>query len=104
MFTDSEATPARVEMLLELARTMHNRKFDSSTVQQLLQPAGLPGLTSGSSQYRSVLNAAKELDLVKEQGDSMIRATRVRDTRSAQRALIEAIDEKVLRDDSVEPW
>lgn len=104
MFTDSEATPARVEMLLDLTRTMQSRKFDSSTVQQLLQPKGLPGLTSGSGQYRSVLSAAKELDLVQEQGDDMIRASRSRDTRSTQRAVVEAIDEKVLRDDSIEPW
>lgn len=104
MFTDSEATPARVEMLLDLARSMHSRKFDSSTIQQLLQPSGLPGLTSGSSQYRSVLNAAKELDLVREQDDAMIRATRQRDARSAHRAVLEAIEEKVLRRDDVEPW
>ena len=61
MFTDSEATPARVEMLLDLARSMHSRKFDPSTIQQLLQPSGLPGLTSRSNQYRIVLNAAKDL-------------------------------------------
>jgi hypothetical protein len=104
MFTDSEATPARVEMLLDLARAMHSRKFDTSTVQQLLQPSGLPGLKSGSEQYRSVLSAAKELDLVQEQSEGMIRATRARDTRSARRAVLDAIDEKVLGSESVEPW
>ncbi|WP_054135559.1 hypothetical protein [Blastomonas sp. AAP25] len=104
MFTDDQATPARVEMLLDLARSMQSRKFDSSTIQQLLQPTGLPGLTKGSNQYRIVLNAAKELDLVKEQDDAMIRPTRQRDSRSAHRAVLDAIDDKVLRSDEVEPW
>ena len=104
MFTDSEATPTRVEMLIDLARTMHGRKFDASTVQQLLQPAGLPGLTAGSAQFRSVLNAAKELGVLKEQDDAMIRFPRAREARSSRELLLEAIDERVLRDDSIEPW
>ncbi len=104
MFTDSEATPARVEMLLEVARSMSGRKFDSTTVRQLLQPDGLPGLTSKSEQARSIMFAARELELVAEQPDGNFRPTRSRDNRSARLALVEAIDEKVLSDDKVEPW
>lgn len=104
MFTDSEATPARVEMLLEVVRAMSGRKLDSSTIRQLLQPTGLPGLTSKSDQARSLIGAARELDLIEDHGDGMIRASRARDSRSARVAVIEAIDEKVLSNDKIEPW
>jgi hypothetical protein len=104
MFTDSEATPARVEMLLEVVRSMSGRKLDGPTVRQLLQPEGLPGLTSNSEQARSIMFAARELELIAEQPDGNLRPTRSRDDRSACLALVEAIDDKVLRDDKVEPW
>ncbi|MDF0541186.1 hypothetical protein PX699_02425 [Sphingobium sp. H39-3-25] len=104
MFTDSEATPARVEMLLEVVRSMSGRKLDGPTVRQLLQPEGLPGLTSKSEQARSIMFAARELELIAEQPDGNLRPTRSRDNRSARSALVEAIDDKVLSDDKVEPW
>lgn len=104
MFTDSEATPARVEMLLDVVRTMSDRKLDTSTIRQLLQPAGLPGLTSKSDQARSMIAAARELDLIEDHADGTIRASRLRDNRSSRDAVVEAIDEKVLRDDKIEPW
>jgi len=104
MFTDSEATPARVEMLLEVVRSMSGRKLDAPTIRQLLQPEGLPGLTSKSEQAQRIIFAARELELIAEQPDGMIRPTRPRDNRSARSALIDAIDDKVLNDDKVEPW
>jgi hypothetical protein len=104
MFTDSEATPARVEMLLELVRSMSSRKLDASTIRQLLQPAGLPDLTKQSDQAGSMIAAARDLDLVEDQTDGMIRPRRTRDNRSARTAVVEAIDERVLRDEKVEPW
>lgn len=104
MFTDSEATPARVEMLLEVVRSMSDRKLDSSTIRQLLQPVGLPARTSKSDQGGRAITAARELDLIEDQADGMIRASRTRDNRSARAAVIQAIDDKVLRDDKIEPW
>jgi hypothetical protein len=104
MFTDSEATPARVEMLLEVVRSMSGRKLDAPTIRALLQPAGLPGLTSKSDQAGRTITAARELGLIEDQSDGMIRASRARDNRSARTAVIEAIDEKVLSDDKIEPW
>lgn len=104
MFTDSEATPARVEMLLEVVRKMSSRKLDALTIRQLLQPAGLPGLSSKSDQAGSMIAAARELDLIEDNADGMIRATRTRDNRTARAAVIEAIDERVLDSDKIEPW
>ena len=104
MFTDSEATPARVEMLLEVVRSMSGRKLDAPTIRQLLQPEGLPGLTAKSDQASRIISAARELELITDQADGMIRPARSRDHRSAKVALIEAIDQKVLSDDKVEPW
>ena len=71
MFTDTEATPARVEMLLEVVRSMSGRKLDAPTVRQLLQPEGLPGLTSKSEQASKILSAARELELVAAQDDGI---------------------------------
>lgn len=104
MFTDSEATPARVEMLLEVVRSMSDRKLDSSTIRLLLQPEGLPARTSKSDQAGRAITAARELDLIEDHADGMIRASRTRDNRSARTAVVEAIDDKVLRDDKIEPW
>ncbi|WP_353646246.1 hypothetical protein [Mesorhizobium sp. WSM2239] len=104
MFTDSEATPARVEMLLEVVRSMSDRKLDASTIRQLLQPEGLPARTSKSDQAGRAITAARELDLIEDQAGGIIRASRTRDNRSARTAVVEAIDDKVLRDDKIEPW
>lgn len=104
MFTDSPATPARVEMLLEVVRKMSNRKLDAATIRALLQPEGLPGLTTSSGQAAETIAAARELELIVDQADGMIRPSRQRDTRSARTAVVEAIDERVLGDETVEPW
>lgn len=104
MFTDTEATPARVEMLLDVVRSMSDRKLDASVIKQLLQPAGLPGLTGKSDQASSILAAARELELIQDQSDGMIRPARSRDARPPRGAVLDAIDEKVLADDRVEPW
>lgn len=104
MFTDSEATPARVEMLLDVVRSMSGRKLDAAVLKQLLQPAGLPGLKSSSDQTRAILLAAKDLELIEEQADGSLRTSRSRDPRSVRLAVVEAIDEKVLAGDDVEPW
>jgi hypothetical protein len=92
-------------MLLDVVRSMSGRKFEAPTVRQLLQPEGLPGLTASSGQAAKILFAARELELIADQADGMIRPARPRDNRSAKAALIDAIDEKVLSgDDKTEPW
>ncbi|MBY3235265.1 hypothetical protein HFO17_12030 [Rhizobium laguerreae] len=103
MFTDSEATPARVEMLVELVRKMSGRKLDMPTIRQLLQPDGLPGLTAKSDQARSIVAAARELNLI-EDVEGMVRASGPRGPITARSALIAAIDENILSDTKVEPW
>jgi hypothetical protein len=103
MFTD-ESTPTRVELLLDVVRSMSDRKLDASVIKQLLQPVGLPGLTAASDQASRTLIAARELELVHEQPDGMIRATQSRDARSPRRAVVDPVDEKILADDKVEPW
>lgn len=104
MFTDSEATPARVEMLLDVVRSMTGRKLDAAAIRALLQPEGLPGRTEKSDQAGRTISAARELDLIVDQQDGMIRPARARDNRSARQAVVEAVDLKVLSDDTIEPW
>lgn len=104
MFTDTEATPARVEMLLDVVRSMTGRKLDATVIRGLLQPEGLPGRTEASDQAGRTIAAARDLDLIADQGDGMIRPARARDHRSARQAVLEALDQRILSDDSIEPW
>jgi hypothetical protein len=104
MFTDSTATPTRVELLIDIARSMSSRKFDAQTVRELLQPTGLPGLSGKYQQTTDILSAARDLDLLVEDGDGQLKPTRQRDTRTARQVVLDAIDERVLQNESVEPW
>lgn len=104
MFTDSTATPARVELLLEVIRSMAGRKLDAQTVKELLQPSGLPDFSGKYQQSGDILSAARELGLIVEEGDGQLKPSRQRDGRTAREVVLDAIDERVLYNDSVEPW
>jgi hypothetical protein len=105
MFTDSPATPARVEVLLSLVLEMRERKFDRSTIKNLLQPDGLPDLKSESSQASEALAAAIELGLVKEDGEKNFRpAWDTRRGLAVREVLVGALEDKVLGRTDVEPY
>ena len=105
MFTDSPATPIRVEILLELVWEMRERKLNRDAIRKLLQPSGLPDLSQASKQAFETLNAAKELGLLKEDDEGSFRpAWNVRKPFVANAILLSAIDDKVLSSTEVEPW
>jgi hypothetical protein len=105
MFTDMPVTPARLEVFVDLAWEMRNRKFDRSAIRLLLQPQGLPGLTTASRQALDVLKCAEELELVSEESDGNFRpGWNVRKTLSAREIVLKALDEKVLSSSAIEPW
>jgi len=104
MFTDSTATPTRVELLIDLVRSMSGRKLDAQTAKELLQPSGLPGLSGKYQQSGDILSAARDLELIVEDSNGQMKPARQRDNRTAREAVLDAIDERVLQSDSIEPW
>jgi hypothetical protein len=105
MFTDSPATPIRVEVLIEVISKMRQRKLDRAALKRLIQPEGLPDIKSGSSQAFETLRAATELGLVKEDSERNIRpAWNSRNESSPRELLLSAVDEKVLASTDIEPW
>lgn len=104
MFTDKPTTPVRLEALIDLVRNMSGRKLTVDTVKDLMQPSGLPGLSASSSQAADTLSAARQLDLIAEEEDGLIRLSAPRERRSSRDLILQAFDEKVLSSHDVEPW
>lgn len=105
MFTDSPATPTRVEVLLELVWAMRQRNLNREAIRKFLQPKGLPGLSPNSQQSLDTLNAARDLGLVEEDADGSFRPKwDVREPFVAKALLLTAMDEKVLSSTKIEPW
>lgn len=104
MFTDSTATPNRVEMLLEVTRFMSDRRFDAQIARDMLQPKGLPGLTEASAQANDILGAARQLQLIETNSDGQIRAVESRRAGTPREVLLDALDRMVLLDSNIEPW
>ncbi|HET6160613.1 MAG TPA: hypothetical protein VFE34_19870 [Dongiaceae bacterium] len=104
MFTDTSATPTRVELLIDVVRAMAGRKLTQQTVRELLQPPGLPALTEQSKQAQEVLSAARLLGLISDEADGQIKLVQARDARPAAEILRETLDDKVLSSEAVEPW
>ncbi len=104
MFTDTPATPTRVELLIDLVRSMAGRKLDTRTIREISQPTSLPNFTGSYEQSTKVVLAARELGLIIEDPDGQLRPTRQRDNRAARQVLLDAIDERVLQSDNVEPY
>src|SRR5688572_6197876 len=60
MFTDNPTIPAQLEVLLDVAHAMRQRKATPDSLRQMIQPKGLPDLTSSSRQLALHLSAATE--------------------------------------------
>jgi hypothetical protein len=105
MFTDQPVTPRWLEVLLELVWEMRSRKLDREAIRKLLQPQGLPDLSSSSKQAMETLKAARELSLIVEDDDGSYRpAWKARKSFNVKDILLSAIDDKVLSSTEIEPW
>src|SRR5262249_31985334 len=103
MFTDDPVTPARLETLVELIRRNPRRQFKREQLIALLQPDGLPDLTPQSKQANEVLKAGHELGLLATD-DGVVGATFDKhDERSTERIVLDALDERVLARQDIEP-
>lgn len=106
MFIDNPSVPIQLETLLDVLYELRQKTATSETVKSLLQPKGLPDVSSGSAHAANQLSAAKELQLVKqEEGGDFRLAYSIRDAKpSAKEAILEAFDRRVLSSPDVEPW
>lgn len=106
MFIDNPSVPIQLETLLDVLYELRQKTANSETVKSLLQPKGLPDVSSGSAHAANQLSAAKELQLVKQDEGGDIRlAYSIRDGKpSAKEAILEAFDRRVLSSPDVEPW
>ncbi|MGE5610087.1 MAG: hypothetical protein ACM359_12600 [Bacillota bacterium] len=107
MFTDEYATPTRLEVMIDLLRDLRSqqRTVDAEMLCNLLQPDGLPNLNPLRGQSKKVLQAAKELGLVIDDGRKVTLAGIERLSRRSTRDwVLEAFDQKVLSDTQIEPY
>jgi hypothetical protein len=106
VFIDNPSVPIQLETLLDVLYELRQKTATSETVKSLLQPKGLPDVSSGSAHAANQLSAAKELQLVKqEEGGDFRLAYSIRDGKpSAKEAILEAFDRRVLSSPDVEPW
>lgn len=103
MFTDSPVTPTRLETLLDTLRNLPpNKRAERKTLVGLLQPRSIFDDESKSSTADQTVVAAKELGLVSEVEEVKLSFER-KDKRSTRRIVLDALDEKVLGDTTIEP-
>ncbi len=106
MFIDNPSVPIQLETLLDVLYELRQKTATSDAVKSLLQPKGLPDVSPSSSHAANQLNAAKELQLLKQVEGGDLRLTySIRDGKpSAKEAILEAFDRRVLSSPDVEPW
>lgn len=103
MFTDGPVTPSRLECLIDLLREHTRREWTRGDLAGVLQPKGLPDLTTASDQAYKVVKAALELGLVVEDGP-LIRLGPWERDRTTRDVVLHAIDNHVLASTAVEPY
>jgi hypothetical protein len=104
MFTDSTATPTRMEVLVDLLRQFRDCKTTVKTIRELLQPSGLPGFSGNYQQSKDIVSAARELGLIHDEAVGHIQLRDIAGNRPARVVLLETIDHKVLTGESDELW
>lgn len=106
MFIDNPSVPIQLETLLDILYELRQKTATSDTVKSLLQPKGLPDVSTSSSHAGNQLHAAKELQLVTQEEGGDIRLTySIRDGKpTAKEAILGAFDRRVLSSPEVEPW
>jgi hypothetical protein len=103
MFTDSPATPTRVECIIDLLRAHSRREWNRAELIGVLQPKGLPNLTPNSTQAAESLKACAELELIVETGGK-IELTDYDRKRSTREIVLDAIDRRLLTAIDTEPY
>jgi hypothetical protein len=104
VFMDQPITPGRVEVVIDLLRSLPGKSAPVSSIKRMLQPEGLPGLTDRSDQARWAITACKDLHLVRETDGDATLLIKSGERRSSQALLLEALDVHVLGGKDVERW
>jgi hypothetical protein len=106
MFIDNPTVPIQLEVVLDVIHAVRSKTASADSIQRLLQPNGLPDLTSSSKQAGQHLSAARELALITKDEEGNYRLARtVREGRpTANQMILEAFDQLVLSDVKIEPW
>lgn len=100
MFTDSQATPVRVEVLLDLL-VEYSSGLQRRVIYNLLQPVSLSG--GGQDAAKATVSAALQLGLIVEKEQSVIQLSREYvKKKSSKDNIINATDIKVLASLKVE--
>jgi hypothetical protein len=102
MFTDEPVTPARIEVLIDLLRSLPTA-IERSTAVALLQPEALPGVTPNSKQGTLAVSAAIQLNLIND-GTSLRLTFERSDPRTTRDLVLDAFDRRVMGSDEVEPY
>lgn len=100
MFTDSPATPARLEILVEVLRELP-KGIKRQDLYRVLQPEPLAGVGTKFPIADAVVKAALDLGLAKQNGDLLISSVGKGD-QPAKDHILAALDEIVLADVKVE--
>lgn len=106
MFTDGPVTPTRLETLINLMREFSRREITREILFDLLQPETLPNVDpkkrDGAEQ---TLAAARDLGLLIEDTEKRLKLTfESTDKHSSRQIILNALDEKVLANEDVEPY
>ena len=106
MFIDNPTVPIQLEVVLDVLHAVRSKTASPDSIERLIQPKGLPDLTSSSKQAAQHLSAARELRLITQDGEGNCRlAKTVREGKpTAQQMILEAFDQLVLSDAKIEPW
>jgi hypothetical protein len=106
MFIDKPTVPIQLEVVLDVVHAVQTKKASADSIERLIQPKGLPDVTSTSKQAALHLSAARELGLITQDGEGNFRLSKiVREGKpTADQMIIDAFDQFVLSDAKIEPW
>jgi len=95
-----------LEVVLDVLHAIRSKTASTSSIERLIQPKGLPDLTSSSKQATQHLNAARELRLITqdEEGNCRLAKTVREGKPTSNQMILEAFDQLVLSDAKIEPW
>jgi len=106
MFIDNPTVPIQLEVVLDVLHAIRSKTASTNSIERLIQPKGLPGLTASSKHVAHHLSAARELRLITQDDEGNCRlAKTVREGKpTANQMILEAFDQLVLSDAKIEPW
>jgi len=106
MFTDGPVTPLRVEATLEALLRSSEASIERDRLLDILQPINLPGVNPSREQAKLAIKAARELNLIEEEGEELRLSAEATEQKqsTAREKLLAALDAHVLRSTSVEPY